>query len=66
DWIFAYPLNTFFENTNLYKLKKIKPIHLFLFSLGYSFVNYGFQLILDKKQPTEQQIGPKTEKGLRD
>lgn len=56
DWILAYPLNTFFEKINLYKLKKIKPVHLFLFSLGYSFVNYGFQLILDKNQPTEQQI----------
>lgn len=56
DYILAYPLNAFFEKINLYKLKKIKPIHLFLLSLGYSFVNYGFQLILDKNQPTEQQI----------
>jgi hypothetical protein len=50
DYILAYPLNTFFEKISLYKLKKIKPIHLFLLSLGYSFVNYGFQLVLDKNQ----------------
>lgn len=50
DYTLAFPLNAFFEKVNLYKLKKIKPIHLFLLSLGYSFVNYGFQLVLDKNQ----------------
>lgn len=56
DYVLAYPLNAFFEKINLYKLNKIKSIHLFLFSLGYSFMNYGFQLILDKNQPTQQKI----------
>ncbi|MBM4761169.1 hypothetical protein [Bacillus sp. B15-48] len=51
DYILAYPLNAFFEKINLYKLKKLRPIHLFLLSLGYSFVNYGFQLFVDKNQP---------------
>ncbi len=50
DYLLAYPFNSFFERVNLYKLNKIKPIHLFLISLFYSLVNYGFQLILDKNQ----------------
>ena len=50
DFLLAYPLNTFFEKINLYKLKKIGPIHLFILSLVYSFANYGFQLVLDKNQ----------------
>lgn len=50
DYLLAYPFNSFFERINLYKLNKIKPINLCLISLSYSFVNYGFQLILDKNQ----------------
>ena len=50
DFLLAYPLNTFFEKINLYKLKRIGPIHLFFLSLVYSFANYGFQLVLDKNQ----------------
>ncbi|MEK3857476.1 hypothetical protein [Cytobacillus sp. FSL H8-0458] len=57
DYLLAYPLNSFFEKINLYRLNKIKPIHLFLFSLSYSFVNYGFQLILDKSPNTQPSDG---------
>ncbi|MEH7236773.1 hypothetical protein [Bacillus sp. JJ1562] len=50
DYILAFPLNAYFEKINLYKLKKIRPIHLFLLSLTYSFLNYGFQLFIDRNQ----------------
>ncbi|MGX1429000.1 hypothetical protein ACUXCC_001334 [Cytobacillus horneckiae] len=56
DYTLAYPLNKFFEKIHLYKLKRIKPIHLFLISLGYSFFNYGFQLLLDKNEDNQSSI----------
>ncbi|WP_042337593.1 hypothetical protein [Bacillus andreraoultii] len=53
DFTLAYPLNALFEKVKLYKLKRIGPNHLFLLSIAYSFVNYSFQLILDKNQENQ-------------
>lgn len=48
DFMLAYPLNKLFRALKIYKLKKFKPIHLFLTAFPYSLINYGFQLLMDK------------------
>ncbi|WP_257391446.1 hypothetical protein [Cytobacillus gottheilii] len=48
DLIFAFGLNIFFENIGAYKLKKFKPKHLFYTAYAYSFINYGFQKLVEK------------------
>ncbi|WP_420541204.1 hypothetical protein [Priestia filamentosa] len=52
DSLLAFPLNSLFKRFNLYKLKKFKPIHLFLTAFPYSLFNYAFQLYIDKTQQT--------------
>ncbi|WP_246483914.1 hypothetical protein [Heyndrickxia vini] len=47
DMTLAFPLNCLFDKCGLYKLKKFKPIHLFLTAFSYSFLNYGFQRLMD-------------------
>ena len=44
DFLLAYPLNTFFELLNLYKLPRIGPLHLFFLSLVYSFAKLWFPI----------------------
>lgn len=59
DITLAYPLNFLFDKYGLYKLKKFKPIHLFLTAFSYSFLNYGFQRLMDKEKgvvPTPSSI----------
>lgn len=43
DFLFAFPLNAFFQKVGFYKLKKFTSIHLFLISYALSFFNYWFQ-----------------------
>lgn len=55
DLIFAFPLNIFFQKIGAYKLTKFKPKHLFYSAFTYSFINYGFQKLVEKGEvtPTE-------------
>ncbi|QVY63505.1 hypothetical protein [Cytobacillus gottheilii] len=48
DLIFAFGLNIFFQNVGAYKLKKFKSKHLFYTAFAYSFINYGFQKLVEK------------------
>ncbi|KAB2335631.1 hypothetical protein [Bacillus mesophilum] len=54
DLIFAYGLNIFFQNVGAYKLKKFKSKHLFYTAFAYSFINYGFQKLVEKGDVTSQ------------
>lgn len=49
DIVFAYPLNTLFQKIGHYKLKKFNSKTLFLISYSLSFVNYGFQKLIEKE-----------------
>ncbi|MFS0883186.1 hypothetical protein CHH83_25310 [Bacillus sp. 7586-K] len=49
DLIFAYPFNWFFQKVGHYKLKKFNSLTLFLISYSLSFINYGFQKLIEKK-----------------
>jgi hypothetical protein len=48
DLIFAFPLNALFQKAGFYKLKKFNSALLFMTAYGLSFLNYGFQKILEK------------------
>lgn len=48
DYLLAYPLTAMFEKFNVYKLKKLKRLYLFLLSVSYAIVLYGYQLYLEK------------------
>lgn len=48
DYLLAYPLTTMFEKLGIYKLKKLKRFYLFLLSVSYAIVLYGYQLYLEK------------------
>lgn len=48
DLLFAFPLNSLFQKIGHYKLKKISSLGLFIFYYVLSFVNYGFQKLMEK------------------
>ncbi|WP_264740497.1 hypothetical protein [Cytobacillus firmus] len=50
DIIFAFPLNALFQKIGHYKLKKFKPITLFLISFSLANINYGFQKLMEKNK----------------
>ncbi|CAI9391663.1 hypothetical protein ACTQ5K_03025 [Niallia sp. Sow4_A1] len=54
DYLLAYPLNSFFEKHNFYKLKKVNSLFLFLSAYLYAMLNYGFQKIIDKNEPNNE------------
>ncbi|MEW9110115.1 MAG: hypothetical protein AB2374_12265 [Cytobacillus gottheilii] len=54
DLIFAFPLNIFFQKVGAYKLKKFKSKHLFYTAFAYSFINYGFQKLVEKGDVNSQ------------
>ncbi|MGM7722294.1 hypothetical protein [Metabacillus sp. Hm71] len=45
--IFAYPLTTLFEKLNIYKMKNMTRIQLFLLSVSSSVILYLYQLFLE-------------------
>lgn len=49
DSIFAFPLTYLYQKAKLFKLIKFKPLHIFLTFISYSFIIYGFQLLVQKK-----------------
>lgn len=43
----SYPFNSLFEKLKVYKLINFKPIHVFLSYMSFSFIIYGYQLLLN-------------------
>ena|SRR5436309_6182619 len=51
DFLLAYPLNYVFQKLKVYKLVNFKSKHIFLTYFSFSFIIYGFQLLLEKCVP---------------
>jgi hypothetical protein len=51
DMILAFPLNYVFQKLEVYKLVNWKSKHIFLTYFSFSFIIYGFQLLLEKCVP---------------
>lgn len=47
---FSFPLTYLFEKFNVYKLINFTRIHLFLFYFGFSFIIYGYQLLIERSR----------------
>lgn len=48
NMLLAFPLNYVFQKLKVYKLVNFKSKHIFLTYFGFSFIIYGFQLLLNK------------------
>ena len=46
--LLSYPLSYIFQKLKVYKLVNFKSKHIFLTYFGFSFIIYGFQLLLNK------------------
>lgn len=51
DFLLAYPINYVFQKLKVYKLVNFKSKHIFLTYFSFSFIIYGFQLLLEKCVP---------------
>lgn len=49
DSLFSFVLCNLYQKLKLFKLVKFKPLHIFLTFISYSFIIYGFQLLVQKK-----------------
>ena len=49
DSLFSFPLTYLYQKGKLFKLIKFKPLHIFLTFISYSFIIYGFQMLIQKK-----------------
>ena len=47
----SYPLSYVFQKLRVYRLVSFKSKHVFLTYFGFSFIIYGFQLLLNKCVP---------------
>jgi hypothetical protein len=54
DYMFAYPLTSFFQRVQFYKIINFRRIYIFLTFMSFAFIIYMYQLWLDKgyKEPS--------------
>jgi len=48
DALLAFPLNAFFQKSNVYKLQNFKPIYIFTMYYAFAIFIYGYQLLIDR------------------
>lgn len=46
DFLFSYPLSFLFQKVKLFTLVNFKPKHIFFSFISFSFVIYGFEMLL--------------------
>ncbi|GAA0319079.1 hypothetical protein GCM10008967_07000 [Bacillus carboniphilus] len=51
NMLLAFPLNYVFEKLKVYKLVNFKSKHIFFTYFSFSFIIYGFQLLIEKCVP---------------
>ncbi|MFC7783694.1 MULTISPECIES: hypothetical protein [unclassified Rossellomorea] len=49
NYIFAYPLTSFFENKGIYKLKRMKNHYMYMLTISYSIIIYWYQSLIENK-----------------
>jgi len=52
DLVFAYPLNKLFQKMGHYKLIKFNSTILFLISYSLAMLNFAFQKLIEKPNPS--------------
>jgi hypothetical protein len=49
DSLFSFPLTYLYQKLKVFKLGNFKPSHIFLTFISFSFIIYGFQMLIQKK-----------------
>ncbi|MGM0839719.1 MAG: hypothetical protein ACQEWE_03255 [Bacillota bacterium] len=49
NYVFAYPLTSFFEKKGIYKLKRMKNHYMYMVTISYSIIIYWYQSLIENK-----------------